>query len=298
MVPFLVLAGGALIWLVLRAGGSADRPPPAEGPQHQPVHGARIPTGPSAPVPPVPARGRRGAAPPRPPSRSAAPAAPRAAPPAPGRAPRRAAPAPLRASAPPPRRRLGQRVPARAPPARAPRAARPPARRRRRSRAPPARPRPARPSASAASHIRFARGRVEIGRRAPRSVERLAVDVPAPRRDQRVEQRGRQPAAARIASASGATTSCAARRLAGGDLLERVAPPLQPHLGDHRLPRHPGRARDLEVEARRAARAAPAPRGSAARPSTAKRSGSPRSTSAAQASTLTPAAPRRGSASR
>ncbi len=44
-------------------------------------------------------------------------------------------------------------------------------------------------------------------------------------------------------------TQCLLRALlAGDDLDHRVAPPLQAHLADHRLRRHPRRARDLEVK--------------------------------------------------
>jgi hypothetical protein len=78
-----------------------------------------------------------------------------------------------------------------------------------------------------------------------RILEGVPVDVPAPRRDQAVEQ-------ARVLRPHGGRERrghlMGARRGPLPDLLGHVAPELQAHLRDHRLLRDPGRSADLEVE--------------------------------------------------
>ena len=76
-------------------------------------------------------------------------------------------------------------------------------------------------------------------------LERFAVDVPAPRLDQLIQlprRNGVQHSGqGRYHLMSPHVTACR-------DFAQRIAPPLQAHLGDHMLLRHPGRACDLHVE--------------------------------------------------
>ena len=95
-------------------------------------------------------------------------------------------------------------------------------------------------------HQVAARG-IQVGPERRRIAGRIGMDIRPPRRDQRREtgdrhsprpdQRGQRRH--HLVGARGGPAL---------DLLQRIQPPLQAHLGDHRLGRHPGRTRHLDIE--------------------------------------------------
>ena len=86
---------------------------------------------------------------------------------------------------------------------------------------------------------------VDIGVEMGLILECIAVDVPAACRDAGIKQacvRGRE------ALGQGGRHLVAAHRATLGDLFQRIAPPLQAHLGNHAFCGDPRRAADLNVE--------------------------------------------------
>ncbi len=88
---------------------------------------------------------------------------------------------------------------------------------------------------------------IEVGVERRLVLERVGIDVPASRRHQRVEYGLWQLCLTRdLGERSGDLVR--PDHATGSDLLDRVAPPLQAHLGDHRFLGDEGRPGDFEIE--------------------------------------------------